>query len=288
MYVFSFCLYGPSNPRYYPGLLENIDLVAQYFPDWKVYIYVAPDVDPDMIETLAARPTVVLRETNITGERNMIHRFYAIDEPEVDLMMVRDADSRIHWKDRWAIRDFLRRPHYHAHAIRDSPMHKSEMLGGLWGIRKSAGLNIRDLYSTYVQDMRAGPRNGHDQCFLTDVVYPLVRTGLLVHYSCGQFLRLEAAVEFPFEGWADDHYFCGAVVLGPFVDIPEPPAARRVVKTAVGPFAIPRRDTAEATHSVMYPPLTMAPPDPQLAALVTSTAYRSGSVPTIVNLLHRR
>lgn len=283
MYVFSFCLYGPSNPRYYPGMLENIDLAKRYFPDWKVFVYVAPDVDPDMLETLAARPNVILRETNIVGARNMIHRFYAIDEPEVDLMMVRDADSRIHWKDRWAIRDFLRRPQYHVHAIRDSPMHKSEILGGLWGIRKSAGLNIHDIYSTYVEDTRGGPRHGHDQCFLADVLYPLVRDQLLVHYSWARFLKGEAAIEFPF-GWADDHYFCGAVVLGSFVDIPEPPASLRIVETGIGPITIPRRDTA----SVTPPVIPAASLDRSPTTLVTSAAYRSGSVPTIVNLLRRR
>lgn len=287
MYVFSFCLYGLSNPRYYSGMLENVELAARHFPTWKVYIYVAPDVEPDMIETLAARPNVVLRETNIAGAPNMIHRFYAIDEPEVDLMMVRDADSRIHWKDRWAIRDFLRRPNYLAHTIRDNPEHKSEMLGGLWGLRKSAGLNIHELYSTYVEDMSRGPRHGHDQCFLADILYPIVRPRLLVHYSCGKFLKLEAALEFPFE-WADDHYFCGAVVLGPFVDLPEPSSSLRIVETGIGPVVIPRRDMTEAMQTRTYPVLAMAPPDIPLATLVASTAYRTGSVPTILHLLRRR
>ena len=37
--VFSFCLYGPVNRRYYPEpMIENIALVGKYYPDWKVYI----------------------------------------------------------------------------------------------------------------------------------------------------------------------------------------------------------------------------------------------------------
>ena len=280
--AFSFCLYGPSNPRYYPGMIQNVELAATHFPNWKVYIYVAPDVEESMLTRLATYPSVVLRETGVLGEPNMIHRFYAIDEPEVDLMMVRDADSRIHWKDRWAIRDFLKRPQFVAHAIRDNPEHKSEFLGGLWGLRKSAQIKIRDAYSTYVEDMSRGRRHGHDQCFLLDVIYPLVAPRLLVHYSCGRFLRNEHAVEFPFD-WSPD-FFCGAVELTETDDPPEPPSTLRVVETGIGPIVIPRRDVVSSPIPVVIPAST----DPRSNGLVTSSAYRSGPVPTIFNLLHRR
>jgi hypothetical protein len=132
--VFSFCLYGPENPTYYRGMLENIALIGMYYPQWKVYIYIAPDVTQEMRAHLRACSSVVLRETNVLGAPNMIHRFYAIDEPGVDLMLVRDADSRVHWKDRWAINQFLESKRI-AHMIRDNESHKVEMCGGLWGVR---------------------------------------------------------------------------------------------------------------------------------------------------------
>jgi hypothetical protein len=269
--AFSFCLYGPYNIRYYPGMLRNIELAAQHFPEWKVYVYVAPDVEPSMLESLASYPSVVLRETGVLGSPNMIHRFYAIDEPEVDLMLVRDADSRIHWKDRWAIRDFLRRPQFVAHAIRDNPEHKSELLGGLWGLRKRAQINVRAEYSTYVEDPRLGQRNGHDQGFLTDVIYPKIASQLLVHYSCGRFLRYEHVIEFPFE-WTNGFY-CGAVAFDA-EDPPEPPSVHRVIETGVGPLIIPRRDTA-----------SLLPPPPPPPSSTPPTPSQTGS---ILTLLHRR
>jgi len=280
--AFSFCLYGPYNFRYYPGMLQNIELAARHFPGWKVYVYVAPDVDPSMLETLASYPSVVLRETGVLGAPNMIHRFYAIDEPEVDLMLVRDADSRIHWKDRWAIRDFLRRPQFVAHAIRDNPEHKSELLGGLWGLRKSAQINVRAEYSTYVEDvMTWGLRNGHDQSFLTDVIYPKVASRLLVHYSCGRFLRYEHAIEFPFD-WTNGFY-CGAVELTLAEDLPEPPTTARVIDTGIGPIVIPRRNAASlAAPSLPPPPLPPPPPPASSIRLIPSSA---GS---ILTRLHRR
>jgi hypothetical protein len=222
--AFSFCLYGPENPKYYTGLLENIFLAGKYFPTWKVYVYCAPDVTPSMIAHLQACSSVELRMTNVLGPINMIHRFYAIDEPSVDLMMVRDADSRIHWKDRWAIREFDRQSQFVAHTIRDNIQHTADMMGGLWGIRKSAGLNLHAEYASYKEDAEKGHRNGHDQNFLSDVLYPKLMGRMLVHYSNTRRKLGETAVEFPFE-WSNDTY-CGRIELE-YLERPEPPQKRQ-------------------------------------------------------------
>lgn len=220
MNVFSFCLYGPRNVYYYNGLLENVLLVATHFPTWKMYVYYAPDVDEQMLQDLKSFPHVVLRPTGVTGSVNMIHRFYAIDETEVDLMMVRDADSRIHWKDRWAIREFLRQPQFVAHTIRDNIQHTSYMMGGLWGLRKSAGVSLIAEYAAYTEDTSCGNRLGHDQNFLGDVIYPKVSSRLLVHYSNGRIHPWEHGIEFPFR-WSGD-LFCGLSHGRYFNDSPEP------------------------------------------------------------------
>lgn len=206
--AFSFCLYGPSNPRYYVPLLENIKLVHQYFPDWQVWIYVAPDVDAEYIKVLQSYSNVVLHPTNTIGPANMILRFYAIDDPNVDIMFVRDADSVIHWKDRWAIQRFLEQPQYVAHTIRDHKDHTSKLMGGLWGIRKSAGLNIQEQYQSYLQN----PIDygiAHDQNFLSAHIYPKVVSRLLVHYSNDRTFMGENTEPFPF-AWSESIY-CGKI-----------------------------------------------------------------------------
>lgn len=222
--VFSFCLYGPRNPRYYSPLLENIQIIAQYFPDWKAYIYVGPDVDPRYLVALRSYSNVVIRETGIAGSKNMIHRFCAIDEPDVDLMLVRDADSLVHWRDRWAIHRFLEKPEYVAHTIRDHRCHASWLMGGLWGIRKTAGLVIADEYAEYIKD----PKDlgvAHDQNFLGVQIYPKIRSRLWVHYSEGPLVHAwgkrellvgnsrlfegEQGEMFPFQ-WTETMY-CGRV-----------------------------------------------------------------------------
>lgn len=216
--VFSFCLYGPEKPIYYQGMIENIYLAGTYFPEWKVYIYVGSDVPEEFVQRMAVCSNVVIRKTGLTGAQNMIQRFFAIDEPEVDIMMVRDADSRIHWRDRWCIREFLKSP-YVAHTIRDNRQHTAKMMGGLWGLRKSAGLHIQSLYATYEEDTTRGWRHAHDQNFLGDVVYPLVLDRLLVHYSNNRGRVGEHVMEIPFI-WSND-CFCGLTELA-HIDRPQP------------------------------------------------------------------
>jgi hypothetical protein len=192
--VFSFCLYGPRNARYYRPLLENIQIVAQYFPDWKVYIYTGADVDSEYVKVLQSYSNVVLRPTGIVGEPNMIRRFLAIDEPDVDVMMVRDADSLIHWRDRWTIYRFLEQKDYVAHTIRDHRCHASRIMGGLWGIRKSSGIVISNEYVEYQKN----PTNlgvAHDQNFLGSQLYPKIKDRLWVHYSEGPLVHVSNNIE---------------------------------------------------------------------------------------------
>lgn len=215
--AFSFCLYGPSNPRYYTPLIENLKIIFQYFPSWKVWIHVGPDVDTSYLAVLRSFPNTVVVETGISGPANMICRFYTIDDPNVDLMLVRDADSLIHWRDRWAIQRFLERPDSIAHTIRDHKDHGTGIMGGLWGIRKSAGINIQQEYQRYLQ-VPTDHGVAHDQNFLATQIYPLVVSRMLVHYSNNMLLSGEIGEEFPF-AW-NETTFCGKI------EIPSPEVAR--------------------------------------------------------------
>lgn len=217
--AFSFCIYNGYNPLYYTGLLENLELIRKYFPDFYIYVYVGNDVPDWFVIELRVRPNVILRFTHETGPRNMIHRFFAIDEPEVDIMFVRDADSRVHWKDRWAIREFLHTPDAKVHIIRDNPEHATAIMGGLWGMRKIDGINVQRLYEEYKQTDPRGHGMGFDQDFLIDVIYPRTTSLLLIHSSqTWRHKSFEVLVPFPFT-YTNDIY-CGRIES---VEYREPP-----------------------------------------------------------------
>lgn len=204
--VFSVCLYNAYNPFYYDRLLKNIDLIHIHFPDWEIYVYIGNDVPPWFQEKLASLGCT-LRYTNVEGDLNMVHRYFAIDEDGVDIMIVRDVDSYIHWKDRWAIREFLRSS-YKFHGIRDSDVHCAPMTGGLWGMRKQSNFSIRELYEQYKLSGKEYNARGNDQTFLRLFVYPIARPDMLIHYSHESVAYPnENLVRFPFQ-WTEN-FFCG-------------------------------------------------------------------------------
>lgn len=219
MKVFSFCLYGPYNERYYPGMVENIHLIHKHFPGWYIFIYVGADVDQHTIDILASAPRVILRMTGKLGADNMVHRFFAIDEPGVELMMVRDADSRVHWRDRWAIRQFETSPAI-AHSIRDCPVHTAALMGGLWGLKKAANIHMQTEYEKF----KATPvimGLSYDQDFLANRVYETVKPNMLSHTGNGGPCGIgETCRPFPFPD--QDNFYCGKVEYTGFVDVPAP------------------------------------------------------------------
>jgi hypothetical protein len=222
--VFSFCIYGPPNPRYYAGLIENIELIRKYYPDWLVFVYVGADVPDDFITNLRAFPSVILRFTKTIGAENMINRFYAIDEEGVDVMMVRDADSRVHWKDRWAINAFMKNVFYQSHTVRDNIMHSADMMGGIWGMRKNKSINIEKEYIRYKQNP-ADLGIGLDQSFLSACIYPLLSARMLIHYGPEEVLRKnEHGIKFPFP-WTNDIY-CGRIEDASFKDVDFKPQSK--------------------------------------------------------------
>jgi hypothetical protein len=205
------------------GLLENIELITKYFPEAYTFVYIGNDVPESFQRELQPRHHVILRYTHETGPKNMIQRFFAIDEPEVDVMFVRDADSRVHWKDRWAIREFLANPTAKLHIIRDNPQHITAIMGGLWGMKKIDNFNIRSMYGAWTSGHDHGM--GVDQNFLIDCVYPKVTSVMLIHSSqIWRYHPNEVLNAFPF-AYTNDIY-CGRIET-PIYSEPTQPFAEK-------------------------------------------------------------
>jgi hypothetical protein len=211
-------------------MIQNVQLVAKHYPGWKVYIYVSPDVDQGFIQQISAYPNVVLKPTGKIGDINRLERLFAIDESDVETMFVRDADSRVHWRDRWAINDFLSKPQFIAHSIRDHPEHNAKILAGMWGMHKRAGISITALFDMYLKNpiyMGYGTGiEGTDQNFLCSYVYPVVKPRILVHHSNERIVNGEHTVRIPFPFSKEFH--CGRVEDETFVDIQDD-APRRMI-----------------------------------------------------------
>ena len=206
MNAFSFCIYG-QNEYYYKGLAENVRMITQYYPDWLIYIYVGNESRVDFLQDIHhLSDKIVWRETHETGQVNMNYRFFAIDEQPVKTMHVRDADSRIHERDRWAIAEFMKSEKL-AYTIRDNQSHGTEMMGGLWGCRK-LDFSVQSLFQMYRKPLYSSENSvGYDQKFLALFMYPKLICSFIVFSNYHQLSRYEHVV--PFDESLRKDVFCG-------------------------------------------------------------------------------
>ncbi len=209
MKVISFCVYGSSD-KYCKGLDENLKLIQSSLSDYNAFVYVGDSVPGHWIEQYQSYPFVKLIQTNIVGMYNRCQRFLAIDDPNVELMVVRDTDSRLHERDIWCIKHWEQSEHLF-HAIRDHPEHGALILAGLWGIKKS-NLNIELLLKQYLNKNNDINYVQYDQYFLRDIVYPLVCSNAIV-YVFNERMRMtnqEHICKIPLE--VLDNNFCGLAI----------------------------------------------------------------------------
>lgn len=138
----------------------------------------------------------------------MLDRFKPIDDPDVEILFVRDADSRINARDEWCIREFIQSDKQF-HVIRDHPYHTSLIMGGLWGIKKGclpSYMKMADMARAYAsshQNVR-----GFDQNFLNNVIYPKVAHVTLFH-GMVRMWHDENVIGIPLR---TPHVFCGQAI----------------------------------------------------------------------------
>lgn len=208
--AFSFCIYG-DDAKYYRGLEENLALIESYYPSWKTYVWVGADRRNDLIGPMLARynKNVLWIETHARGPVNMIFRFFTIDDPAVATMHVRDADSRVHARDRWCINEFMASSD-HSYTIRDNPSHTALVMGGLWGCRKLP-VKIWNVFHMISRDFMSGPRPemGYDQTFLGRWVHPLLVRGGFVVFTNYVQVAGEKVISLPGPAVLPASPFCG-------------------------------------------------------------------------------
>jgi hypothetical protein len=111
----------------------------------------------------------------------MFWRFLAACDPDVDIMISRDADSRLSKREKFAVEEWIN-SNYQFHIIRDHPYHSVPILGGMWGSKKGLLSNIGNL----INDYQKGDFLGVDQDFLGKHIYPMVE---IILWYMMSFLR---------------------------------------------------------------------------------------------------
>jgi hypothetical protein len=172
--VISYSLYANAQ-KYIGGLITNCKLINLHFPDFWIYVFVGNDFDHSILSRLETFNNIKIIETAMSGHINMFYRFSAIDHDEVGIAFSRDCDSYVNQRDRYCIQKFLE-SNKKFQIIRDHEFHLTEILGGLWGIKKGMlRLKIIDKVNEFFYSRNGFIQHGNDQHFLTKEIYPHVR-----------------------------------------------------------------------------------------------------------------
>lgn len=170
--IISYSLWGDL-PLYTVGAISNAKQAKEIYPGWICRFYIhEPSVPQWVVEELKKQDNVqiVFYNDNV-GWGGMLYRFYPATEDDVEVMLSRDTDSRLSLREKACVDNWLK-SNKNLHVIRDTCVHQSQMMGGLWGTRNGYLKWIRPHIDNLLKNMRNGTaRKGCDQDFLNSKVY---------------------------------------------------------------------------------------------------------------------
>ena len=170
--VISYVFYGDSESknhktrRYFDGIKSNLELMKKlYGSSWIMRLYY--DLDPadhqlmlQLCDLACADPQLDLCNvrslpgTPVVDASSMFAmnwRFFPTLDPQVDILLSRDLDSRISQREVDAVTEWMESGKL-VHVMRDHPQHNTPMLGGMWATRMDIvdKINIRKEMKEYL------------------------------------------------------------------------------------------------------------------------------------------
>lgn len=173
--IISFSVWG-QDPRYLQGALRNIEEARRVYPDWKCRFYIDNSVPMSNAEIWHKNGAEVFKVSSEGLYHGMFWRFFPAADSDVDVMISRDADSRVNEREAAAVNEWLESP-YGFHIIRDHSHHVQTILGGLWGAKKGTISQMRRL----INEWNNYKCKGIDQGFLHTKIFPLIENNYLAH-----------------------------------------------------------------------------------------------------------
>jgi hypothetical protein len=168
--VISFSLYG-SDDVYCLGTLDNIALSSKIYPGWKVRVYVDEETVPRAVidKIIDMGSEVVFRNNNINS-KGALWRFEVMFDESVDFFIIRDVDSRLSEREKYAVDEWLCSDKDYS-VIRDNKYHKKPILAGMWGGKPKVTKKFKSAYDKLIEsDITFN--YGTDEKYLGDFVWP--------------------------------------------------------------------------------------------------------------------
>lgn len=177
--VISFSIYG-NNPKYTIGLLKNIELAKEIYPDWIVYVYYNSSVPYGMIEEYMKYDNVEVKDMTNSELPGMFWRFTPSD---VERFISRDADSRLSMREKLAVDEWIKSDKI-LHILRDHPHHEHDVNGGMFGIKITEQFDMLSEIKKWLNGKFLSVDNKFgDLDFLDNVMFPALKHSIIAHDS---------------------------------------------------------------------------------------------------------
>ena len=178
--VIAFSVWG-ENPRYLNGAVNNAFVARYLYPGWTARFYTDGSTPEAFRAALRQQAAEVVMTDMPAADYGLFWRFLVEDDPDVNVYVVRDADSVMNIKERAAVARWLQSGAAF-HVMRDNLQHCELMLAGMWGAHRGNIGSMRSRIETYVKGLpNKGNYRHKDQHFLREVVWPVAKESLLAH-----------------------------------------------------------------------------------------------------------
>jgi Flp pilus assembly protein TadD len=175
--IISFSLWG-DKPEYVTGAIVNAQIAQHLYVHWTPRFYCDNSVPADAIQALKAYGAQVIMVLNPDFARfRPMWRFLVANDPQVNVFVCRDTDSRLNAQELLAVQDWLNSGK-RFHIMRDHIYHHELIMAGMWGGTSGVLPNIEKLLlanPAYFDNPFA------DQAFLADMMWPLIQKDVKIH-----------------------------------------------------------------------------------------------------------
>jgi hypothetical protein len=189
--IISFSIWG-ADERYLRGAINNAIVARYLYPGWVARFYTDASTPSKFREALQQNAAEVVMMPDLpAADFGLYRRFLVEDDENVDVYIVRDADSVLNIKERAAVADWLKSGRAF-HVMRDDLQHSELILAGMWGAHRG---NIGDMRGRIVRFSKSLPKIANyvhkDQHFLRQAIWPIMRGSVTIHDRYFNFIKPE-------------------------------------------------------------------------------------------------
>ena len=193
--VIAFSLFGGLSKYGETAVLNAIEQ-PRIYPNWSCRFYVDESVPAHILDRLKQHgASVVYVDQAHQRWPGPMWRMLAYDDPNVDRVIFRDADSVISEREAGAVAEWVASD-LPFHMMRDSGSHTELILAGLWGCVRGSLPSMEWMIEDFLK-VEPSSRHFADQFFLREYVWAYARDHILQHDSLFDFMGSKPFPEGP-------------------------------------------------------------------------------------------